>query len=75
MLDCYTAALAAYYKSQNPLLTGLPPDDPKYLEVRHLRDRAFEALFRARKIYWDHVAEHECRRAVSPDDPSADRRG
>ena len=42
------------------------PDDPKYPQVRSLKDRAFEALLRALRIYWDHIAEHKCRRAASP---------
>ena len=68
MLDCHTAALAAYHKAQEGLLAGMLPDHPKYPEVRRLKDRAFEALLRARKVYWDHVTEHKCRRPISPND-------
>ena len=54
-----------------PLLedaAGMLPDHPKYPEVRRLKDRAFEALLRARTVYWDHVTEHKCRRPISPTD-------
>ena len=68
MLDCYTAALAAFHKAQEGLLAGMLPDDPRYPEVRRLKDRAFELLLRARKVYWDHVADHQCRRPASPAD-------
>jgi hypothetical protein len=68
MLDCYTAALAAFHKSQEVLLAGMLPDHPRYPEVRRLKDRAFESLLRARKLYWDHVAEHQCRKPASPFD-------
>jgi hypothetical protein len=46
----------------------MSPGHPKYPEVRRLKDRAFQALLRARKIYWDHVAEHKCRRPAAPTD-------
>jgi hypothetical protein len=68
MLGCYTAALAAYHKAQEALLTGMLPDHPKYPEVCRLKDRAFDTLVRARKVYGDHVAEHKCRMAASPAD-------
>lgn len=63
-----TAALAAFHKSQEVLLAGMLPDHPKYQEVRRLKDRAFESLLRARKVYSNHVTEHKCRRPVSPTD-------
>jgi hypothetical protein len=66
MLDCCTAALAAYHKSQEVLLGGILPDHPRYLEVRRLKDRAFESLLRARKLYWNHVAEHKCGSPLQP---------
>jgi hypothetical protein len=64
MLDCYTAALTAFHKSEEVLLAGMLPDHPKYREARRVKDRAFSILLRARKVYWDHVAEHKCRRAT-----------
>jgi hypothetical protein len=68
MLDCYTAALTAFYKSQEDLLGGMLPGHPRYSEVCSLKNRAFETALRARKIYWDHVAEHKCRKPASPFD-------
>jgi hypothetical protein len=68
MLDCYTAALTAFHKSQEALLAGMSPDDPRYPEARLIKDRAFGILLRARKLYWDHVAEHKCRGPASPAD-------
>jgi hypothetical protein len=73
MLDCYTAALAAYNKSQEVPLDGMLPDHPGYQEVRGLKDRAFESLLKARKLYWEHVAEHKCRKPVSPFDLAYER--
>ena len=61
MLACYSAALTAFRKAQDVLLAGILPDDPKYEEVRRVQIRAFEILARARKLYWEHVAEHNCR--------------
>ena len=64
MLDCYTAALTAFHKSEDPLLTGMPSGRLEYQEARRLRERAFDLLVRARRLYWDHVAEHKCRRTT-----------
>lgn len=73
LLDCYTAALTAFNKSQEVLLAGLLPDDPRYPEARRLKDRAFGILLRARKVYWDHVTEHKCRGPISPTEVAAKR--
>jgi hypothetical protein len=42
------------------------PDHPRYAEVHRCKDRSFELLLRARKVYWDHIAEHGCRKPASP---------
>jgi hypothetical protein len=68
MLDCYTAALAAYHEAQEGLWTSMWTGHPRYTEFRRIRDEAFDLLLRARKVYWDHVAEHKCRRPASPTD-------
>ena len=68
MLDCYTAALAAYHKSQEELLAGMLPSDPRYSDARRIRERAFDLLVRARKVYWDHITDHKCRSPVFPTD-------
>ena len=68
MLDCYTAALTAFHKAQEGLLNGMSPSHPEYPEVRRLKERAFGLLLRARKVYWDHVTDHKCRRPASPMD-------
>jgi hypothetical protein len=68
MLDRYTIALAHFHKAQAGLLTGMSPSHPRYAEVRGLKDRAFESLLRARKVYWDHVTDHKCRQPVAPTD-------
>ena len=47
MLDRYTAALTAFHKSQEVLSAGNLPDDPKYVEVILLKDRASKTLLRA----------------------------
>ena len=65
MLDCYTAALAAFHKSQEVLLAGMWPGHPEYAETRRIKDQAFEVLLSARRVYWDHVVEHKCRGAAS----------
>jgi hypothetical protein len=64
MLVCYTAALTAFHKSQEVLLSGMSPGHPKYPEARRVKDRAFGILLRARKVYWGHVTEHKCRRTT-----------
>jgi hypothetical protein len=68
MLDCYTAALIAYHKTQDGLLAGMSRSDPRYEEVHQIQGRAFGLLVRARKVYWEHVTEHKCRKPVSPTD-------
>jgi hypothetical protein len=73
MLDSYTAALAAYHKSQEVLLAGMSPRHPEYSEARRIKDRTFELLLRARKAYWDHVAEHKCRGPASTADLAYER--
>ena len=65
MLDCYTTALTAFHKSQEVLQSGMLPDHPKYPEACRIKDRVFELLLRARKVYWDHVADHKCRGPAS----------
>jgi hypothetical protein len=68
MLDCYTAAVAAFHKSQEVLLAGMPPTDPRYPEARRLRERALDLLVRARNVYWNHVTKHKCPRPDSSTD-------
>jgi hypothetical protein len=72
MLDRYTAALTAFHASRDVLLAVLL-DHPQYPEVQHLRDRAFEVLLKARQLYWNHVAEHGCRRSACPPDLAFDK--
>ena len=55
MLDCYTAALTAFHKSQEVLLSGMPPDHPKYPEARRLKDRCSRILLRARKVLTESI--------------------
>jgi hypothetical protein len=79
LLDIYTAALSAFLKSQEPILAGFTPDNSEYENVRELRDRAYESLFKARQLYLRHVRLHRCRgganqAAAAPEDQQQDVR-
>ena len=60
LLDLCTDAQAAFHKAQEPVLTGVAQDHPKYHEVRELREHAYTAMLKARRLYWEHVQEHGC---------------
>jgi hypothetical protein len=64
LLDCYTATLTTFRKSEK-LFDWISPNDPRYAEARRIKNGAAKLVARARKLYWDHVAEHRC---VGPDD-------
>jgi hypothetical protein len=57
----YVDSLSAFHQAQHPMLGGILPEDPKCKEVRDVRERAHEALLKARRLYWDHVQGHTCR--------------
>jgi hypothetical protein len=40
LLELYTEAIAAFHKSQEPILAGILPNHPTYSELRELRERA-----------------------------------
>jgi hypothetical protein len=64
LMDLYTDALAAFHKSQEPILAGVLQDHPQYAKVRELREQAYQSMLKARCLYWEHVQEHGCRARV-----------
>jgi hypothetical protein len=58
--DLYTDALAAFHKSQDPILAGVMPGHPNYHEVSEAREQAYSNMLKARRLYWEHIEEHGC---------------
>jgi hypothetical protein len=58
--DFYTDALAVSHKSQEPILAGVMPDHFNYQEVSEIREHAYSNMLKARRLYWEHIQEHEC---------------
>ena len=58
--------VAAFRKSQESILAGVLPDQPKYREVCEIREQAYGAMLKSRRIYWEHLQEHGCRAHGTP---------
>jgi hypothetical protein len=65
LLDCYTATLTTFRKSEK-LFDRILPNDLRYAEARRIKNRASDLVVRARNLYLEHVAQHKC---VSLRDP------
>ena len=64
LLASYKAALSAYDAVLSPCFQRLAPEHITYAEACRAKEDAFNALRRARRAYWQHVEEHQCRAPV-----------
>ena len=67
LLKTYSHAVRGFRQARTPLLAGLLPNDPGFLDAREAVTAATHAVTSARREYWRHVREHGC--------PSAARSG
>ena|SRR6516225_4994250 len=63
LLTHYLSALSIYHKAA--LSAVVLADSRKYNEALELKERAFQMLDRAREDYWNHTAEHGCRKPAA----------
>ena len=68
LLALHTQALAAFHKSQEPVLNGIRPGHAKYGEVRDLIEHAYHSVLKTQRLYRQHIAKHRCR-ASGPKEP------
>jgi hypothetical protein len=61
LMDIYTEALSAFHKSQQPILAGVLHGHPRYAKIRELQEQAYDSMLKARRLYWEHIQEHNCR--------------
>ena len=68
LLDLHNTALVAFHRANDPMFAGIAPGHQKYAEVHELREQAYLAMHRTRRLYWQHIDEHGCP-ASGPTEP------
>lgn len=61
LLDIYIAALSAFHDARAPILRGIRPSHPEFGNAIRNKEDAHVTLVRARRGYWKHIKEHNCR--------------
>jgi len=64
LLVAYRAALTEYDMVRCVAFQGLVPEHITPQEAAQVREDANVAVTRARRAYWKHVDEHDCRRLI-----------
>lgn len=64
LLASYKSAMAGFDAVLAPCFQRLAPEHITYREACRAKEDAFKTLRRARRAYWQHVEEHQCRASV-----------